>query len=81
MALVWGDWTFAAGHSSGNTVQEDFGPFDIGPGLRDRGRGGQREESMEEIADVWGSELERVWGGIRTPSDHEITLCCPPYGS
>ena len=81
MALVRGSWTTAVGHSGGYTIQENFGPFDIGPGLRDGGRGGQGEGSLEEVANVWGSKLEGVRGSVGTSCDHKVSLCCPPYSS
>ena len=38
VAQVWGGWAFAraftCGRIGGDTVDEDFGPFDIGPLLR-----------------------------------------------
>ena len=43
--------------------------------------GGQREGGRDDVADMGGSKLEGVGGGGGSPSNHQVALSCPPYGS
>ena len=43
--------------------------------------GGQQEGGRDDVADMGGSKLEGVWGVGGSPSNHQVALGCPPYGS
>jgi len=43
VTLVWVVWAPGYGHAGGDTIDSDFGPFDIGPRWQDGGVRGQLE--------------------------------------
>ena len=49
----------SAGHSGGDTVDNDFGPLDIGPGGRDGDGGSQLKFGGEDGTNMWCYKLER----------------------
>jgi len=52
VALIWGVGVPGTGHAGGDTVEGNFGPFNIGPRWWNGGVGGQLEISGEDDANV-----------------------------
>ena len=52
MTFIRGVGSPVHGHTSGNSIDKYFGPFNVGPGLQDGGAGEMREEGWDDYTDV-----------------------------